>query len=62
VGLQPYSPPASAATVLVNWPVEKVVAEIPDIRQAAAITTDRMIFRMLLSPYMIMKYELMIGS
>jgi hypothetical protein len=48
--------------VLVNWPVEKVVTEIPDIRQAAAIKTDRRILCMLLSPYVIMKYELRAGS
>jgi hypothetical protein len=41
-----YSPAPSAHTLLVNWPVKKVVADIPDMAKAAETSKMAMILRM----------------
>ena len=46
-----YSPPPHAHTLLVIWPVENVVTEIPDMMKAAEIMSATIIFRIVLSPF-----------
>jgi hypothetical protein len=43
-----YPPPPHAHRLLVNWPVENVVIEIPDMMKAAEIKSATRIFRMVL--------------
>jgi hypothetical protein len=47
--LRLYSPPEAQA-LLVSWPEEKVVVEMPDTMKAAEITSAIITLRMFLSP------------